>query len=91
MLYLLPFLAQGLWGALDLVSLVGLNDVPLLDEAPPAALNDDGTDGPVGVHPQHSLDPVVGAVHIQGEATGGMGIVGEVESVDDGCVGEQAV
>ncbi len=91
MCHLLPFLAPGLWGALDLVCLVCFNDVPLFNESPSAPFNDIWADGHVGVQTQRCR-PLTRPSEIQGgwRQTHGPG-VGNVERVETGCMGQEAV
>lgn len=91
MCHLLPFLAPGLWGALDLVCLVCFNDVPLFNESPSAPFNDIWADGHVGVQTQ-CCRPLTRPSEIQGgwRQSHGPG-VGDVERVETGCMGQEAV
>lgn len=90
MCHLLPFFASGLWGALDLVCLVCFNDVPLFNESPSAAFNDIRADSRrVQTQRGGSLarPPQIQGRWRQAHRTG----VGDVEGVEAGCTGQEAV
>lgn len=84
--YSLPLLASCLWRAVNLVSLVGFDDVFLLDQAASASLNHVWTYCQISVQPQQPPTHVERGGHVEGEAeTVGVRRGGwEVEGVEAG-------